>query len=162
MDDHEIERKTLAALDSYSIPYEVVELDPAFADTAQFCEKYGFPLEKSANTIIVSTKREPKEYAACIVRATERLDVNHTVKRLMGNARVSFARAEDTVAVTGMMIGGVTALGLPDEMPKHIDPGLMAHDYIILGGGSRSKKIKVSPEVLTRIPGAAVVDGLTA
>ena len=79
----------------------------------------------------------------------------------MGNARVSFAGSQETAGLTGMTIGGVTVLALPPEMPVYVDPGLMGFDYIILGGGGRSTKIKVSPEVLTHIPGATVVDGLT-
>lgn len=157
----DIEQAVIARLDSYGVPYEVVEIDPDFADTAAFCEKYGFPAEQSANTIIVASKKEPKKYSASVVRATQRLDVNHCVKPMMNSGRVSFASAEETAELTGMMIGGVTALALPDGMPIYIDPGLMDHDYIILGGGSRSTKIQVSPEVLTRIPGAEMVDGLT-
>ena len=160
-DHSDIEARVIASLESIGVPYEVVEIDPDFADTAQFCEKYGFPPEQSANTIIVATKKEPRQYVACVVRATARLDVNHRVKQLMGNARVSFAPSEETAVLTGMMIGGVTALGLPEGIPVMIDPGLMGCDYIILGGGSRSTKIKVSPKVLTGIPGASVIEGLT-
>lgn len=157
-----IESKVIAFLDSLDIEYEVVEIDPDFADTAAFCKKYGFPESQSANTIIVASKKEPKKYSACVVRATQRLNVNHCVKKLMDNARVSFANAEETVELTGMMIGGVTVLALPEELPIYIDPGLMDCDYIILGGGSRSTKIKVSPQVLSQIPGAEVVDCLTS
>lgn len=159
-DASDIEARVIAALERSGVPYEVIEIDPDYADTAQFCAKYGYPPEQSANTIVVATKKEPKQYSASVVRATARLDVNHCVKQLMGNARVSFAPPEETAALTGMMIGGVTALALPEGMPVYIDPGLMTFDYIILGGGSRSKKIQVSPEALTRIPGAQVIDGL--
>lgn len=156
-----IEAKVISTLESYGVPYEVVEIDPEFADTAAFCEKYGFPPEQSANTIIVASKKEPKKYSASVVRATRRLDVNHCVKPMMDSGRVSFASADETAELTGMMIGGVTVLALPEDMPIYIDPGLMECDYIILGGGSRSTKIKVAPEILTMIPGAEIVDGLT-
>ena len=75
-------------LDGLGVPYEVVEIDPAFADTAAFCEKYGFGLDVSGNTIVVASKKEPKQYAACLVLAHTRLDVNHAVKRLMGDHAV--------------------------------------------------------------------------
>ena len=155
-----IEAKVLAHLDRLGVPYEVVKIDPAFADTAAFCAKYGFPPEKSANTIIVASKKEPKKYAACVVAATSRLDVNHRVKELMGVSRLSFADAEETAALTGMMMGGVTALALPEGLPLLVDERLMGLDYIILGGGSRSSKIKVSPGVFRQIESAQVVAGL--
>jgi prolyl-tRNA editing enzyme YbaK/EbsC (Cys-tRNA(Pro) deacylase) len=158
----QIDQRVKSVLDSLSLPYEIVEIDPAFADTAQFCEHYGFPLEQSANTIIVGSKKEPKQYAACVVRANTRLDVNHVVRKLMGVARLSFATADETMALTGMMIGGVTVFALPEGLPIYVDDGLMPLDYIILGGGSRSTKVKIAPAAVTRLPGAQIIAGLSA
>src|SRR5260370_30261527 len=142
-----VEGRVLAVLDRLGVPYERMPIDPDYADTGPFCEKYGVPLEQSANTIIVASKKEPKQYAACVVKATRRLDVNHAVRRLMGVSRLSFASAEETMALTGMMIGGVTVFALPEGMPLYVDEALMSCSYVILGGGSRSTKIKVAPEV---------------
>ncbi|HET8575721.1 MAG TPA: YbaK/EbsC family protein [Methylomirabilota bacterium] len=143
------------------MPYELVRIDPQYADTAAFCERYGFTLQQSANTIIVASKKEPRQFAACVVRADRRLDVNHTVRRLMGVSRLSFADAEDTRALTGMMIGGVTVFALPDGLPIYVDDTLMGLEWVILGGGSRSAKIKIAPAVFTRLPNATVVAGLS-
>ena len=151
-----------AALDALGVAYEMMSIDPAFADTAQFCEKYGIPLANSANTIVVASKKEPKQYCACVVLATTRLDVNHAVKKLMGNARVSFASAEETRALTGMLIGGVTVFALPPDVPLYVDDRIMALDWLILGGGGRDTKIRTTPEVFRRMPGATIVPGLAA
>src|SRR5690242_18913675 len=134
----DIAARVRAALDALGVPYEVMHIDPDFADTAQFCEKYGIPLEQSANTIIVGSKKEPKQYAACVVLATTRLDVNHAVRDLMGAAKVSFAAAEEMAQVTGMQVGGVTVFGLPEGVPLYVDDRLMALDYVILGSGGRA------------------------
>src|SRR5919109_2645429 len=155
-----IEERVRHALADLGVPYELIPIDAAYADTARFCERYGFPLEHSVNTIVVGSKREPKQYCACLVLATTRLDVNHAVRKLMGASRVSFASADDTVALTGMMIGGVTVFALPPELPIYVDAPIMALDYVILGGGSRSLKIQVSPDVLRRLPSASVIPGL--
>jgi prolyl-tRNA editing enzyme YbaK/EbsC (Cys-tRNA(Pro) deacylase) len=160
MTGDEVERRVIHALESLGAAYEVVPIDPAYADTAEFCERYGYPPQQSGNTIICASKREPKQYSASVVAATTRLDVNHAVRRLMGVPRLSFATAEETMALTGMMIGGVTALALPPGLPLYVDQRLMSLDYVILGSGSRSSKIKTSPEVLTRLPNATVVAGL--
>jgi prolyl-tRNA editing enzyme YbaK/EbsC (Cys-tRNA(Pro) deacylase) len=151
-------RQVLAALD---VPYELIPIDAAFADTASFCERYGFPVDHSVNTIIVGSKREPKQYCACLVLASRRLDVNHAVRELMGASRVSFASADDTMALTGMMIGGVTVFALPPELPIYVDAQIMALDYVILGGGSRSLKVKMSAEGLMRLPNLQIVPSLS-
>lgn len=157
----DIERRVVEVLGRLGVPYERIEIDPAFADTAAFCAKYGSPLERAGNTIIVASKKEPRQYAACVVLATTRLDVNHAVRTLMGVSKVSFASADETMPLTGMMIGGVTVFALPENLPIYVDEKLMALDWIVLGSGSRSSKIKTSPEVFRRLPNARVVAGLS-
>jgi prolyl-tRNA editing enzyme YbaK/EbsC (Cys-tRNA(Pro) deacylase) len=157
-----IDGKVTASLDALGVPYEIMTIDPDFADTARFCERYGVPLDKSANTIIVASKKEPKQYCACVVKATTRLDVNHAVRKLMNVSRVSFATGEETQALTGMMIGGVTIFALPTDLAVYVDERLMALDWVILGGGSRSTKIKTSPEVFRRLPNTRIVPGLAS
>ncbi len=156
----DIESQVLAALRDLGVSYEIVHIDPEFADTVDFCEEYGYPLETSGNTIIVASKRGEKKYCACIVQASARLDVNHTVKRLMDVSRASFASADETMELTGMMIGGVTAFALPPDLPVYADPNLQSQEYVILGSGSRSSKLKIPPEDLGKIPGVEFIDGL--
>ena len=140
-----IEAGVTSQLNALGVEHEMFEIDPDFADTAAFCEKYGYPPENSGNTIVVASKRGQKKHCACIVLATDRLDVNRRVKGLMGVSRASFAGADETMDLTGMMIGGVTPFGLPQDLPIYADAKIRALDYVILGGGSRSTKLKVAP-----------------
>lgn len=146
-------------LESLAVDYEIVPCDPALADTAQFCEAYGYALEDSANTIVVAGKSDPPVYAACVVLATTRLDVNKAVRNKLGVRGASFARSEDIERLTGMAIGGVTPLGLPPDMPLWVDSRVMGRARIILGGGSRDRKVLASPEIFGEL-GAVVVEGL--
>ena len=157
-----IEERVVQILDSLGVPYELMQIDPAFADTAACCEKYALPLDSAGNTIIVASKKEPRKFGACVVKATRRLDVNHAVRALLGASKVSFASADETKELTGMMIGGVTVFALPPDLPIYVDDALMNRDWVILGSGSRSSKIRVSPEALRRLPGAQVVTGLAS
>ena len=140
--------------------FEVWPCDPELADTAVYCKHYGVALENSANAILVRAKTGERKYALCVLRATDRLDGNHTVRKKLGARKVSFASAEETREMTGMEIGGVTPLALPEGLPIWIDASVMACDYVVLGGGNRACKIKVSPRVLAAQPGAEVVEGL--
>ena len=156
-DSLEVERRVVAVLDGLGVAYELQPIDPAFADTAAYCERYGVPLDHAANTIVVASKKEPRQFAACVVKATTRLDVNRTVRRLLNASKVSFASAEETRALTGMLIGGVTVFALPPDLPIYVDDKVLALEWAILGSGSRSSKVRVSPEVLRRLPGVQVV-----
>ena len=142
--------------------YELFACDPALADTAAFCAAYGFALEDSANTIVVIGKSDPPVYAACVVLATHRLDVNRVVKLRLGTRKASFASPEETRALTGMAIGGVTAFGLPDGLPLWIDGAVMERPRVVLGGGSRSWKVIAPPSILMTLPNVEVVEGLAA
>ena len=139
--------------------YELFACDPALADTAAFCAHYGFALDDSANTIVVVGKGSEPVYAACVVLATHRLDVNRAVKGRFGR-KSSFASADETRAITGHEIGGVTVFGLPAELPVWIDAAVMERQRIVLGGGSRSWKVIAPASILLTLPNASVVEGL--
>lgn len=142
------------------VAYDVVACDPELADTAAFCEAYGYAPEDSANTIIVIGKSDPPRYAACMLLATTRLDVNGTVRRRFGTRKASFADATATAELTGMAIGGVTPFGLPPNLPLWIDAAVVGRERLVFGGGSRRRKIVGPPELLERLPNAEIVDGL--
>ena len=153
-----IEERVVSTLDRLGVDYELVRIAPEFADTARFCEEYGYPLDHCGNAIIVASKRGQKRYSVCIVRGSDRLDVNKTVRRLMEVSRASFASPEETMALTGMMIGGVTPMGLPPELPIYADEKLLSLEYLILGSGSRSSKLKMPPAELSKLPGLPLMD----
>ena len=152
--------RVIKALDQLGLPYEVMACDPELADTAAFCEAYGIPLDRSANTIVVSSRRPEGRSVACVVLATDRLDVNGEVRRRLDVKKASFARAEETMSITGMMIGGVTPFGLPPDLPIWVDAAVMAPDWVILGAGSRSAKVRIAPDLLRSVAGVTVIDGL--
>lgn len=156
----DIAQQVAAALDRLEARYEVIEIDPDLADTAAFCDHYGYGLDESANAILVASKRPPGHHAVNLVLATTRLDVNHTVRRLLEVKKLSFAPAELTAELTGMMIGGVTPFGLPDDLPVYIDQRIVDLERVIVGGGNRSTKVLVDPEVFERMPSVRIVEGL--
>jgi prolyl-tRNA editing enzyme YbaK/EbsC (Cys-tRNA(Pro) deacylase) len=140
--------------------HEIVPCDPALADTAAFCEAYGYSPDDSANTIIVVGKGEVPRPVACVVLASTRLDVNGLVRKRLEVRKASFASADETMELTGMEIGGVTAFALPAGLPIWVDAAVMERERIILGGGSRSIKVLTPPSTLTKLDGVTVIDGL--
>ena len=160
MSTAEPDPRVIEALDQLGRPYEVMACDPELADTAAFCEAYGIPADRSANTIVVSSRRPEGRHVACVVLATHRLDVNGEVRRRLDVRKASFARAEETMSITGMMIGGVTPFGLPPDLPIWVDAAVMAPDWVILGAGSRSAKLRIAPELLRAVSGVTVIEGL--
>jgi prolyl-tRNA editing enzyme YbaK/EbsC (Cys-tRNA(Pro) deacylase) len=139
----------------------VAPIDPDLADTAAFCEAYGVGLDISANCVVVTGKRAGEvRYAACVILATTRADVNGVVRRRLDVRKASFASTEDAVARTGMEYGGITPIGLPEGWPVLIDPRVSATPHVIIGSGVRHSKVVLPGAALATLPGAEVLPDL--
>ncbi|MFK4834850.1 YbaK/EbsC family protein [Microbacterium sp. ZW T2_14] len=139
----------------------VAAIDPALADTAAFCERYGVAPEASANCVVVKGKRGGEvRFAACLVLATTRADVNGFVRRRLDVRSVSFAPMDEAVALTGMEYGGITPIGLPSGWPILVDAAVADAPEVVVGGGVRGSKLFLPGGALLALPGAERAEGL--
>lgn len=152
-----------AAVRATSIDLYVTEIDPSLADTAAFCEAYEVRLDASANCVVVAGRRaETTTTAACLVLASDRADVNRTVRKHLDVRKISFAPMADAVAQTGMEYGGITPVGLPTDWPILVDTAVIRQPWLVIGSGLRRSKIAVSGDDLAQLPGVTVLDlGMT-
>lgn len=155
-----MEDSVVSQLKDLNLDYEIVPCDPDLADTAAFCEAYGYAMEDSANAIVVAGKADPTVFVMCLVLANTRLDVNKVVRKKLGVRKCSFASADQTKELTGMEIGGVTPFGSTSPLDLWIDARVMDRERLIIGGGSRDRKLLVPPATLAGHPGAEVVADL--
>ncbi|MEV5754078.1 YbaK/EbsC family protein [Actinoallomurus sp. NPDC052308] len=141
--------------------FQVAEIDPELSDTAAFCERYGTPLDASANCVIVAAKRGGEvRLAACVVLATTRADVNGVVRRRLDARKTSFAPQDQAVAETGMEYGGITPFGLPAEWPVLVDRAVVETPHVVVGSGVRRSKLVVPGAALAALASAEVIEGL--
>ena len=139
----------------------VAEIDPALADTAAFCEQYGVPPAESANCVVIAARRGGEtSYAACMVAATTRADVNGLVRRHLDARKASFAPVEAVTAATGMEYGGITPVGLPPDWRILVDGLVAKTPSVVIGAGIRGAKLWLPGSLLAELPGAEVVPGL--
>ena len=136
----------------------VSEIDPGLADTAAFCEHYEIGLDVSANCVVVEARRADRVwFAACVVLAITRADVNGIVRKHLGARKISFAPMDAAVSLTGMEYGGITPVGLPDDWPILVDRNVIDEDRVIIGSGIRGSKLLAATEVLASLPNAEVL-----
>ncbi|MER7460512.1 YbaK/EbsC family protein [Micromonospora sp. NPDC126480] len=139
----------------------VAPIDADLADTAAFCAAYEVRLDESANCVVVAGKREGVvRYAACVVLATTRADVNGVVRRMLDVRKASFAPMADAVELTGMEYGGITPVGLPAQWPILVDARVVATPHVIIGSGVRHSKIALPGPAVGALPHAVVLEGL--
>ncbi len=133
----------------------VAPIDPTHADTAAFCTAYDVALGASANCVVVAGRRgEVTTYAAVMVLATHRADVNGVVRRHLGSRKISFAPMDDAVSLTGMEFGGITPVGLPAGWPVLVDDAVVAAGEVVVGSGLRRSKLLLTGVDLLTLPGA--------
>jgi prolyl-tRNA editing enzyme YbaK/EbsC (Cys-tRNA(Pro) deacylase) len=139
----------------------VAEIDPAAADTAAFCERYGVSPAESANCVVITGRRDGEaRYAACVILATTRADVNNTARRELDVRKASFAAMDDAVEQTGMEYGGITPVGLPAAWPVLVDARVADTPTVVIGSGVRRSKLVLPGKLLASLPGARVIEGL--
>lgn len=139
----------------------VAEIDPALADTAAFCERYGVDLAVSANCVVISGRRGGEtRFAACVVLATTRADVNGAARRELDVRKASFAPMDVAVAETGMEYGGITPVGLPAAWPILVDARVAAAPAVVIGSGLRRSKLVLPGAAVAHLPGARVIPSL--
>lgn len=137
----------------------VTEIDPELADTAAFCKQYEIGMAISANCVIVEAKRADKVwYAACVVLATTRTDINGIVRRKLDAKKLSFAPMDKAITLTKMEFGGITPLGLPADWPLLVDTAVANSEHVVIGSGIRGSKLLVPGKIFTSLPNAAVMD----
>ncbi|MFV2001287.1 MAG: YbaK/EbsC family protein [Acidimicrobiia bacterium] len=156
----DLRQRVLDAVERSGADYEAMECDPDLADTAAFCTHYDIPLDRSANAIVLASKRPPNVHAVFVVLATTRLDVNGVARRLMDVKKVSFAHPDVTEEKTGMLMGGVTPFGLPDDLHVYVDAAVVERPWVVVGGGTRDLKLKINPDVFSTMEAVTIVTGL--
>jgi prolyl-tRNA editing enzyme YbaK/EbsC (Cys-tRNA(Pro) deacylase) len=155
--------EALAGLNGLAGQVGVAEIDPELADTAAFCERYGVGLAESADCVLISGKRGGEtRFAACMVLATTRADVNGVVRRELDVRKASFASRDVAVAETGMEYGGITPVGLPATWPVLVDAAVVAPPQVVIGSGVRRSKLVLPGAALGRLPAARVIASLAS
>jgi prolyl-tRNA editing enzyme YbaK/EbsC (Cys-tRNA(Pro) deacylase) len=139
----------------------VAPIDPELADTAAFCERYEVLPEDSANCVIIAGRRgNVTSYAACVILATTRADVNGVVRRRLDARKASFAPMDDAVSLSAMEYGGITPIGLPTPWPLCVDRAVLERNVVVIGSGLRRSKIALPSSALADLPNAEIIDGL--
>lgn len=142
-------------------PAWVAPIDAELSDTAEFCRAYDVPPAASANCVVVTGKREGQQrWAAAVLLATTRAEVNTVIRRRLDVRKISFASMADATSQTGMEYGGITPIGLPAEWPILLGARVIEAGPVVIGSGIRASKIVIDGADLAKLPGAEVIDGL--
>jgi prolyl-tRNA editing enzyme YbaK/EbsC (Cys-tRNA(Pro) deacylase) len=135
---------------------EVFECKDEFSDTQEFCNHYGFDIEDSCNAILLKSKKPEIFYAMFCVLGSNKLDVNHKAKLVMGAKKVSFASKDEAEEITNQIYGGISPLGLENNIKVFIDQNVMTREKVFIGAGNRVSKFFLTPKLLQNLTNATI------
>ena len=118
-------------------------------------------LRRARTASIIAAKRgSDVTYAACMVTATTRADVNGLVRRHLGAKKASFGPMDTVTSLSGMEYGGITPIGLPDSWPVLVDDLVAKSPTVVVGSGIRGSKLWLPGHLLAELPAAQLLPGL--
>lgn len=136
---------------------EVFECLDEFSDTQKFCNNYGFDIKDACNAILLKSKKPEIFYSLFCILGSEKLDVNHKAKSAMLSKKVSFASKEEAEEVTKQIYGGISPLGLNENIKVFVDENVLTREKIFIGAGNRTTKFFLQPKDLIKLTNSEVL-----
>jgi Cys-tRNA(Pro)/Cys-tRNA(Cys) deacylase len=159
--------KTLAmhVLDGRKIPYQVIEFPESIHDALGVAAHAGLPPETVYKTLVVQAL-DPSTVAPLrshkplliLVAATRTLDPKK-VAAALGVKRVGMARQAEAEQLTGLKVGGISALALLNRgFEVYVDEPAMLLDELVVSAGQRGLNLRLGVESFLTVTGARWLD----
>ncbi|HYD11287.1 MAG TPA: YbaK/EbsC family protein [Allosphingosinicella sp.] len=131
----------------------LIEAHASTATVADAAETLGVAPGQIAKTLTV---RAGDEVFLLVARGDARLDNQKSKAEFGGRPRM--LDAEETLALTGHVVGGVCPFGLATPLPVYVDRSLRDFAIVYPAGGSRNASVELTPERLFELVGKRWVD----
>ena len=142
-----------AALDRAGVPYRVLpHAEPVYTVEAAARQR-GVDAGEMVKSILLRDRAG--HYALACVLGPDRVDPRAVRAHLPpGWQRLSFASADDILAVNGCVQGAVAPLGLPDDLPVLFDTAIAGCARVNISSGDVLAGLELDPRDLIRAAGA--------
>ncbi len=138
------------ALDDMNIPYRLFRHTGPIQSLEQAAQERNQLPEQVVRSIVF---RVAKEDLIMVLIAGDRQVAWPTLRRHLGQSRLTMATEAEVLQMTGAERGGVSPLGLPKPMRILVDENVFAHPEISLGSGVRGTAAIMSSADLKRALG---------
>lgn len=136
---------SMRLLEQHNIPYEVVEFPDELRDAEQIAEVLGMPPGLVFKTLVVEpeSKAPNARPMLAIIASDRRLDLKK-LAALAGEKKVRMAAHKDAEAMTGLKVGGISALALTHKQwTVFLDQPATEHQHILVSAGQRGVDVRV-------------------
>jgi len=148
---------SMRLLEKHNVPYEVIEYPDDLRDAEQIAEVLGVPPHLVYKTLVVEPVAGGKPSLAMIASNCS-LDLKKTAA-VIGVKKVTMASHKDAERLTGLKVGGISALTLTHKnWAVYLDKAATEQEHILMSAGQRGLDLRVPTTALLRIIQARVVD----
>ena len=142
-------------LEARKVSFETYTFDPDIHSADGVAEVLGLPAHQVYKTLVVV---RPKGKPLLVMVASDReLDLKR-LARAVGEKKLSMASYKETESLTGLQVGGISALALINlGFDVYIDRAAVELSHILVSAGSRGTDLMLSVEDLIRVTRAKLV-----
>lgn len=148
---------SMRLLEASKIPYEVLEYDDSIKDATEVADAVGVPYFMVYKTLIVQSVATEKPIIV-MVACDRHLDLKK-VAAAAGEKKMKMAKHADAEAMTGLQVGGISALMLMDKRwPVYLDKPATELQHITISAGQRGMQLRVPVTPLLTILKARIAE----
>ncbi|MDZ4671928.1 MAG: YbaK/EbsC family protein [Phototrophicales bacterium] len=135
---------SMRILEQHKIPYEVLAYPDTVHDAQEVAEILGVPDFMVYKTLVVQSENptQPKPYLVMIA-SENKLDLKK-MALAAGVKKVRMAAHKDAEAMTGLKVGGISALALMQKgWQVYLDQPASQLQHIVMSAGQRGTQLRV-------------------
>ncbi|HDZ35700.1 MAG TPA: hypothetical protein ENH81_02145 [Thermococcus sp.] len=129
---------------------EVLDIGRPVKTVEQATRETGTERKQVIKSLVIVSESTP---LLVIVDGESRVSLPKLEKRF-GKCR--FAKPKEVKELTGYEVGGVPPVGVP--LKTIVDPKVLENEYVIGGGGTTERLLRIRPEKIVAYQGADVAD----
>lgn len=148
--------QAMRVLEGQGIDYTVLSYDKRERDAEEIAKQIGVPPEEVFKTLVVL--RPDGKPLLVMIPADHQLALKD-LARQMGEKKVKMASHADAERLTGLQVGGISALALLNRgFTIILDDSALGFERIVLSAGQKGLQLKISVEDLLQVTGATVLE----
>ncbi|MDX2138737.1 MAG: YbaK/EbsC family protein [Chloroflexota bacterium] len=141
---------TMRILEQNKIVYEALHYPDDLRDAEEIADVLGLPYYMVYKTLVAQPEGSDKPYLVMIA-ADRALDLKQ-LAAVSGQKKIRMASHKDAEALTGLKVGGISALALTQKnWTVFLDQPATEHEHILISAGQRGIQLRVPTMALVRL-----------
>jgi len=151
---------SMRLLEQHKVPYEALEYPDTIHDAEEVAEVLGIPYFTVFKTLVMQAVDNPQQTKPYLVMvpSERKLDLKK-MALAAGVKKVKMAAHKDAESLTGLKVGGISALALTSKnWQVYLDQSATQLQHIVISAGQRGTQLRVPVTPLISILRVRIAD----